>query len=96
MSSFEDQLAAHRVYLIHRYARVAVLPDSGAGDEREELDRLQFKADGHFKLGPPIGETFNRRRHPLPTGSRSSLQIYVSLGCLGIQLLSHRFGITCK
>jgi RNA polymerase sigma-70 factor (TIGR02943 family) len=43
----------HKVIdLIRSNARLVALPDSGADDEDDELDRLRFKADGHFEHSP--------------------------------------------
>jgi RNA polymerase sigma-70 factor (TIGR02943 family) len=43
----------HKVIdLIRSNARFVALPDSGTEDEGDELDRLHFKADGHFEHAP--------------------------------------------
>jgi RNA polymerase sigma-70 factor (TIGR02943 family) len=38
--------------LIRSNARTVALPDSGGDDRADELDRLRFKADGHFEHSP--------------------------------------------
>ncbi len=46
----------HKVIdLIRRNARLVALPDSGTDDHGDELERLCFKADGHFEHSPNDG-----------------------------------------
>ena len=43
----------HKVIdLIRSHAREVSLPDHGADDEADELDKLAFQADGHFASPP--------------------------------------------
>jgi len=43
----------HKVVdLLRSNARLVALPDAQADDEGDELDRLSFKADGHFEQSP--------------------------------------------
>ena len=51
----------HKVIdLIRSNAREVSLPDRGADDEADELDKLAFQADGHFASPPRIGATRSR------------------------------------
>lgn len=43
----------HKVIdLIRSNARLVAMPDTLEGDDGDELDRLSFKADGHFEHSP--------------------------------------------